>query len=778
MNDHPTRTSQDTASQLTRWEQLFSPRPLATNRSGSDVMLVSGPAQTFAEETAILLRSRLRAYSLICLVLLCFFFVLSLFTDNLLLLGIRFAILLVIAGCHAFVRSSRGPTAGQLRTVELVILFSTVVQLAMMMAARIIHLAQAGDPITLAAVQQGYMGAWVLLVLTYGLFIPIPRHRAAALLLPVGFVPGLLLYILAWARPDLASFFAKDQAPEFVVLPIAAAVVAVYAAHTIYRIRETAFAGRRFGQYLLSEQIGSGGMGQVFRADHLLLKRPCAIKVIRPDRRIDETTIGRFEAEVRATARLSHPNTVEIYDYGLAKDGTWYYVMELLRGMNFDELVQHHGPLLPERVVYLLRQACGSLGEAHAAGLVHRDIKPSNLFAAERGGVCDFVKVLDFGLVRASNTELAADEDSFGGSPHYMAPEQFSNFEAVDARSDIYALGAVAYFLLIGRPPFGGRWIKELRDAHLHQNVTRPSILRPSVPADLESVMMQCLAKTPADRFPSAESLAEALRACACADEWTQQQARQWWLEHPPRQRATQVRRRGDALVSVPFHGWPMLPDRCYTLQYASNSVQSGHHTRVNSLPDPPAAHPSVGSQPSRRWPRWTPAVGAIVGLVFGYFIWSYFDMSGIQPGDRAPPFTGTTQTGQQVSLSDYLGKQAVVLYFYPKDNTSVCTTQACAFRDAYEDFVQAGAVVIGVSSDSADSHRGFAEKRQLPFLLISDADGSLRKAFSVPRTLGLFPGRVTYVIDRQGIVRLVFNSQLNAGRHVTEALDMVRQLK
>ncbi len=152
--------------------------------------------------------------------------------------------------------------------------------------------------------------------------------------------------------------------------------------------------------------------------------------------------------------------------------------------------------------------------------------------------------------------------------------------------------------------------------------------------------------------------------------------------------------------------------------------------------------------------------------------------MSGIQPGDHAPPFSGTTQTGQQISSSDYLGKKAVVLYFYPKDNTSVCTAQACSFRDSYADFTQEDAVVIGVSSDSVDSHRGFAEKQRLPFPLISDTDGSLRKAFGVPRTLGLFPGRVTYVIDREGIVRLVCNSPLNAGRHLTEALEAVRKLK
>jgi thioredoxin-dependent peroxiredoxin len=151
--------------------------------------------------------------------------------------------------------------------------------------------------------------------------------------------------------------------------------------------------------------------------------------------------------------------------------------------------------------------------------------------------------------------------------------------------------------------------------------------------------------------------------------------------------------------------------------------------------------------------------------------------MSTIQVGDPAPAITGTTQTGEQIALADYLGKQTVVLYFYPKDNTPVCTTQACAFRDAYEDFVAAGAVVIGVSSDSTESHRQFAEGRKLPFQLISDDDGSLRKAFGVPRTLGILPGRVTYVIDRQGIVRLVFNSQLFGGKHVKEALAMVRQL-
>ena len=266
MSNYPTRASQDTASKLTRWEQLFGPRQQSVTRTRSDVMLVSGPAQTFADETAVLLRSRLRAYSRVCLVLLCFFFVLSLFTDNLLLLGARFIILLATAVCYTLARSRRLLQPRQLHILELVILFSAVAQLTMMMAMRMLQYAKAGDAISLAAVQQGYMGGWVLLVLTYGLFIPIPWRRAAVLLLPVGFVPGLLQYVLASTRADMASLFAQDQAREFVFLPITAAIVAVYAAHTIYRIRETAFEGRRFGQYVLIEQIGRGGMGQVYRA--------------------------------------------------------------------------------------------------------------------------------------------------------------------------------------------------------------------------------------------------------------------------------------------------------------------------------------------------------------------------------------------------------------------------------------------------------------------------------------------------------------------------------
>lgn len=497
----------------------------------SDVRLVTAPARTFEEETAILLRTRLRAYSLVSLISLNFFLIQSLWIDHL-LLGFRALIVLLLATCCALVQWSKRLTPFGLRALEVLILLGMVCYLTTMMIARLLDFADRGDAISLSAVEQGYMGGWVFLILTYGMFIPMRWQWAAALLLPVGFLPGIALAVLAWIRGDVAGIFEKEQFLGFTTLPPAASAVAIYAAASIYRIRQVAFEGRKFGQYVLHEQIGKGGMGEVYRAEHLLLKRACALKLIRLERSLDEATIMRFEAEVRATARLSHPNTIEIYDFGRAHDGTLYYVMELLRGLSLDELVERFGPLPPPRVVYLLRQVCGALGEAHAAGMVHRDVKPSNIFAAKRGGVCDFVKLLDFGLVRHTEGHTVADEGKLGGSPQYMAPEQFADYAKADARSDLYAVGAVGYFLLMGRPPFGGRRIKDLREAHARQPVIRPSVLGYNTSTDLEEILLRCLAKRPEDRFASAAELQESLEACSCAASWNEHVAQLWWLKH------------------------------------------------------------------------------------------------------------------------------------------------------------------------------------------------------------------------------------------------------
>ena len=258
------------------------------------------------------------------------------------------------------------------------------------------------------------------------------------------------------------------------------------------------------------------------------------MKLIRPGDATDPHALERFEREVRLTATLSHPNTVEVYDYGRAEDGTYYYVMEYLPGLSLADLVERHGPLPPGRAVYLLRQVCGALRKAHAAGLIHRDIKPSNIFAARRGGMDDVAKLLDFGLVRPTATARAAHLSAEGqilGTPLFMSPEQATGGRELDERSDIYSLGAVAYYLLTGRPPFEGEGGIAVMIAHARDPVVPPSRVRPGIPEDLERVVLRCLAKDPAERFPDAESLERALGECACAGDWDQERAARWWRD-------------------------------------------------------------------------------------------------------------------------------------------------------------------------------------------------------------------------------------------------------
>ena len=245
--------------------------------------------------------------------------------------------------------------------------------------------------------------------------------------------------------------------------------------------------------------------------------------------------LARFEREVQATAKLSHWNTIDIYDYGIADDGTFYYVMEFLPGLSLDRLVEQNGPLPAERVVHLLRQVCAALREAHEAGLIHRDIKPGNIFAAERGGVQDVAKLLDFGLAKPMMNVDSLDLTQDGGitgSPLYMSPEQVIGDTPPDERSDIYALGCVAYYLLTGRPPFERDQAIKVLLAHANAPVTPPRELVADIPADLEDVVLRCLAKAPEDRWQDAASLADALAACDSADRWSREEAARWWRDH------------------------------------------------------------------------------------------------------------------------------------------------------------------------------------------------------------------------------------------------------
>ncbi len=286
------------------------------------------------------------------------------------------------------------------------------------------------------------------------------------------------------------------------------------------------------GQYLLKEKLGGGGMGEVFLAEHRLLKRPCAIKLVRADLANDPTLFARFEREVRATAHLRHPNTVGIYDFGGLDDGTFYYVMEYLPGLSLQQLVERHGPLPPARAVHLVRQLCGALSEAHGLGLIHRDIKPDNVLLCRLGGQNDVAKLFDFGLVRITSggdpSGRLTHVGTVVGTPEYMSPEQVTG-EEVDHRTDLFSLGAVAYFLLTGACPFVGDNNLALMYARVKEPVRPPRVYQPDLPRDLERVVLRCLARQKADRFADAKELERALADCSCAGEWDDERAAAWW---------------------------------------------------------------------------------------------------------------------------------------------------------------------------------------------------------------------------------------------------------
>jgi CHASE1-domain containing sensor protein len=333
----------------------------------------------------------------------------------------------------------------------------------------------------------------------------------------------------------------------------------------------------KVGPYRLVRRLGRGAMGVVWEARHALLRRPTAVKLLAPGTE-GERALARFEREVQLTAGLTHPSTIAIYDYGRTADGVFYYAMELLRGINLQQLVSFDGPLVPGRVVHLIRQACGALSEAHAAGLIHRDIKPANLMACIYGGIPDFLKVLDFGLVKAigagdgsipeggsvdeGDASLSQD-GSLLGTPLYMAPEGMSDPTGVDARADIFALGAVGYFLLTGKAPFPGRTAIEVFKLERHGPPIPLAKAAPmAVPESLDAAIGRCLSFDRHGRPASAEELDALLEACVIAPAWTPADARAWWRD------------RGEAALDATRPG----PDERESGQAVFPATASGSH--------------------------------------------------------------------------------------------------------------------------------------------------------------------------------------------------------
>ena len=391
-------------------------------------------------------------------------------------------------------------------------------------------------------------------LLAYAVYVPsTARHTlVVAALMTVPLLGFIFVAFRAWDPalydPPAATWpkgHVGDMAyPATLVSAALWAMVVSMAAvfsQTVHGLRKAVSDIQRLGQYTLEKKLGEGGMGVVYRASHAMLRRPTAIKLLLPDRAGKEALI-RFEREVRRTAMLTHPNTVTVFDYGRTTDGVFYYAMELLEGASLDELVEVDGPQPEGRVIHLLEQAAGSLAEAHDAGLIHRDVKPGNILVVDRGGIPDLVKVVDFGLVKDVRSEASGGatvepaltmDNAITGTPLYLAPEALIAPDTVDARADLYALGAVGYWLLTGTHVFDGRSIVEVCAHHLHSTPEPPSIrLGAPVSADLEALLLACLAKKPEERPASAHVLRERLRACAAASSWTNTLAAQWWAAH------------------------------------------------------------------------------------------------------------------------------------------------------------------------------------------------------------------------------------------------------
>jgi serine/threonine-protein kinase len=337
---------------------------------------------------------------------------------------------------------------------------------------------------------------------------------------------------LAWRGPNSGAFpwLPTTAIMEWTIATITCTVIS----RVIYGLRAEVREARRFGQYVLERKIGEGAMGVVYRATHAMLRRPAAIKLLLKDR-ASEADLVRFEREVQLTSRLVHPNTISIFDYGRTAEGVFYYVMEYLDGVDLQSLVDQYGPVEPARAIHILAQISGALAEAHALGLIHRDIKPANIVLTERPDEPDVVKVVDFGLVKRFGGNLAesAAGDAIIGTPLYMAPEAISRPETVDGRSDLYAVGAVAYFLLTGRHVFQAATVIEVCSKHMLETPVPPSQrLGKALPADLEALVLGCLAKDRDARPASAAVLRTSLLACADAAHIDLPAARAWWQAH------------------------------------------------------------------------------------------------------------------------------------------------------------------------------------------------------------------------------------------------------
>ncbi|MCE9579305.1 MAG: serine/threonine protein kinase [Deltaproteobacteria bacterium] len=388
------------------------------------------------------------------------------------------------------------------------------------------NVCQAGFTLALGTIHGPYAHGATVIVVAAGLAIPDHWRRGLRVLAPSALAYPATILLAALLSPRVAAQLATRVdalafAVDVTVLAMATSLL-LAVGHAFWAVRRELFEARRLGGYRLRRRIAVGGMGEVWQAWHGALKRDVAVKILRLDL-ADAAAAARFEREAASTASLTHPNTVRVLDYGVTDDGLSYYAMELLDGATVAELVAQTGPMPAARVVHLARQAAAALAEAHAAGIVHRDIKPSNLLITTTGGEPDFVKLIDFGIARARAGDHAAtltQVDMVIGTPAYMAPEQAAG-GAVDAATDVYALGAVCYFALTGRPLYAGGTPEATLGRVQLEQPERVSLHAPApIPPDVEEIVMRCLRKDPRQRFVDAGALAAALAESSLGKAW------------------------------------------------------------------------------------------------------------------------------------------------------------------------------------------------------------------------------------------------------------------
>jgi eukaryotic-like serine/threonine-protein kinase len=452
-------------------------------------------------------------------------------------LGLELITAVVLIGIGVWLAKVNAASASCLRWCELIIFGLPTIAFTVLHYLEIVFMAPIFDVIPLMP-----MSGWQILIFAYAVFVPRSWLRVLSVVIAISICPLLATVLAMFMHRNVMDLIFHDRSSsvEMILSLVATVFAAVTSVHMINQLRARADEAKELGRYRLKEKIGSGGMGDVYLAEHRLMKRPCAVKVIRPEKAGDPRAIARFEREVRATSRLNHWNSISIYDYGRTADGTFFYVMEYLTGLSVQELVKRRGPMSSARVVYLLKQVCNALSEAHSIQLVHRDIKPANLMVTELGGAFDVIKLLDFGLAKpfadsfkSQDSELTV-AGSLTGSPLYMSPEQAMGETEADHRSDIYALGGVAFYMLTGRPPFDSPGTMKVLLSHLNEQPVAPSSIRlqssgASISPELDAIVLRCLSKLPEERFQSAREMQVALDQLPESNTWTEQLAQQWW---------------------------------------------------------------------------------------------------------------------------------------------------------------------------------------------------------------------------------------------------------